>query len=69
VNPTKVKTWDFVEGWLKSKGFTRTTETVLGGRYWRSKSGRHIIVPDHVDGFFPDFFWDALVKRVEKIVP
>jgi hypothetical protein len=69
VNPHQVKSWEAVEGWLKSKGFTQTSEKVEGGRIWRSKSKRHIIVTNHVDGFYPEFLWADLVKRVEKIVP
>lgn len=69
MNPHRVKTWEEVEAWLRSKGFVPTHETVDGGRFWRSKSKRHIIVPDHVDGHYPDFFWTDLARRVEAIVP
>jgi hypothetical protein len=69
VNPRQVKTWESVEEWLKSKGFTQTTEKVDGGKIWRSKSKRHIIVTNHTDGFYPDFLWKDLVKRVDAIVP
>lgn len=69
MNPSQVRTWETVEGWLKSKGFTKTHEKVDGGWFWRSKSKRHIIVPDHVDGYYPDFFWKSLKKRVDAIVP
>jgi hypothetical protein len=69
VNPHQVKSWESVESWLKTKGFTATHETVDGGRFWRSKSKRHIIVTDSVDGFYPDFLWQDLVKRVNEIVP
>ena len=69
MNPHQIKTWESVESWLRSKGFVPTSNTIDGGRYWRSKSGRHMIVPDHVDGFYPDFFLADLIKRVEQIVP
>lgn len=68
MNPHKVKTWEEVQDWLKAKGFTRTENTVDGGRYWRSKNGRHIIVTDPTDGFYPDFIWADLVKRIDKIM-
>lgn len=69
MNPHQVKTWQEVEAYLLKKGFIPTPEIVLGGRIWRSKSKRHITVPDSVDGHYPDFFWVDLVKRVEQIVP
>lgn len=69
MNPNQVKTWEEVEAWLTKKGFVPTHETVDGGRIWRSKSKRHMIVHDHVDGFYPEFFWDSLVRRAEQIVP
>lgn len=69
MNPHHVKTWEQVQAWLMSKGFSPTHNVVEGGRIWVSKSKRHMIVPDHMDGFYPDFFWDDLVRRAEKIVP
>lgn len=69
MNPVQVKTWGSVEAYLTSKGFTITADKVDGGRIWRSKSKRHIIVTNPIDGFYPDFLWDDLVKRVQQIVP
>lgn len=69
MNPHQVKTWAEVEEWLREKGFVPTHERVDGGQIWRSKSKRHMVVPDHVDGFYPDYFWNDLVRRAEKIVP
>lgn len=70
MNPGQVKTWKDVETWLIGKGFTKTHERAEGGGYfWRSKSKRHIVVPDDIDGFYPDFFWRDLYRRVMDIVP
>lgn len=69
MNPAQVKTWEFVERYLASKGFVQTSETVDGGRIWRSRSRKHMIVTDHVDGFYPEFLWNDLVRRVAEIVP
>jgi hypothetical protein len=69
VNPVQVKTWGDVEAWLVSKGFTKTQERGEGGYFWRSKSKRHIVVPDDVDGYYPDYFWHDLHRRVMDIVP
>jgi hypothetical protein len=69
VNPGQVRTWESVEAYLQSKGFVPTQQLVDGGRIWRSKSNRHMAVPEHVDGFFPEVFWIDLIKRVAQIVP
>lgn len=69
MNPFPVKTWEEVEEHLKRKGFTPTSDVVPNGRYWRSKSRRHMVVPDHIDGMYPDYLWNDLVERVEAIVP
>lgn len=70
MNPNQAKTWESVEQWLKSKGFVPTSEyTDDGGRFWRSKSRKHIIVPQHIDGFFPEYFFTDLERRVNDIVP
>jgi len=70
VNPNQVKTWAEVEGWLYERGFTPTSETTDdGGRIWRSKSKRHLVVPDHIDGYYPDYLWKPLVERAMQIVP
>ena len=69
MNPHQVKEWANVEKWLESKGFVKTPDRINGGQVWRSKSRRHIIVPDAVDGFYPEYFWNDLVERVDAIVP
>lgn len=69
MNPYQVKTWGQVEAWLEKKGFVPTSETTDGGRFWRSKSKRHLVVPDHVDGYYPDYLWVDLYERAMQIVP
>lgn len=69
MNPAQVRTWESVEAFLRSKGFVPTQQLYDGGRIWCSKSKRHMNVQDHVDGFYPEVFWNDLVKRVAQIVP
>jgi hypothetical protein len=70
VNPHQVKTWEEVESWLRSKGFVPTPNLApAGGRYWVSKSKRHIVVPNDIDGFYPDVLWQDLYRRAQQIIP
>lgn len=71
MNPHQVRTWEAVEQWLRSKGFVPTQHVVEGGgaTLWRSKSGRHLSVPDHIDGMYPEYFFNDLWRRARQIVP
>ncbi len=52
----KVKTAEQLEAELRSGGYEPTEHHLKTGRVWRSKiTGKHIIVPDSYDGFYPDF--------------
>lgn len=69
MSPGRVRSWDEVEAWLRSKHFVPTNDLYPGGRFWRSKSKRHLMVPDAIDGFYPEFFWADLVQRANDIIP
>ncbi len=69
MNPSQVQTWESVEAWLARKGFVKTNVRGEGGYLWRSKSKKHIVVPDDIDGFYSDYFWRDLQRRANQIVP
>lgn len=70
MNPQQVRAWEEVESWLRSKGFVPTyIAAVGGGQIWQSKSKKNIVVPDPIDGFYPEVFWNDLVRRANLIIP
>lgn len=52
---------------LKKAGFTKTTKTTATGTYWRSKAGRHLLVPESVQGFYPDWLLNDINERLHKL--
>ncbi len=52
----KVKTAEELEAELRAAGYEPTEHHLKTGRVWRHKvTGKHIIVPDSYDGYYPDF--------------
>lgn len=65
MNPRRVKTQAEVEEELRAKGFAPTQHHLGTGRVWRHEgTGRHIIVPDPVDGMYPD----AIIRDMRDLV-
>lgn len=59
-----------VEARLRALGFEPTTWTTDTGTFWRSKStGKHILVPFSVQGFYPNWLLGDLVEIIGKISP
>lgn len=67
---SRVVSEDDVHKRLAASGFEATGNRVATGEYWRSKStGKHLLVPDSVQGFYPDWLLKDLEARIGKISP
>ena len=59
---------DEIEGRLRELGFSETAYRVDTGCIWRhDASGQHLLVPDSVQGYYPDWIFNALLMRAEDI--
>jgi hypothetical protein len=57
-----------VEARLQALGFEPTKERTATGVFWCRKSdGRHLLIPDSVQGFYPDWMLADLEKEIGKI--
>jgi hypothetical protein len=55
---------------LGKRGFEPTDERTATGRFWRSRdTGKHVLVPDSVQGFYPDWLLADLEGITGKIDP
>jgi hypothetical protein len=54
---------------LKALGFSRTTERTATGTFWKSSKGGHILVPDAIQGFYPDWLLSDLEGVIGKLNP
>ena len=52
---------------LKAKGLKPTKRETETGRFWVHPSGRHVQVPNHVDGMYPEFMMDHLRAVLEEL--
>lgn len=58
-----------MEAALIDRGFRPTASKTATGTYWAHPSGKHIQVPNSLEGFYPDWMLYELVSRIEEIVP
>lgn len=66
----KVLTEGDLEQVLRDRGFRPTTFKTATGRYWCDAQGlRHVLVPDSLDGYYPDWMLYELEARVGVIAP
>ena len=55
---------------LRARGFEPTEERTATGRFWRSaETKKHVLVPDSVQGFYPDWLLSDLEEITGKIDP
>ena len=55
---------------LESRDFVPTGYRCATGEFWRSKkTGKHLLVPDSWDGFYPNWMLTELEAIVGKISP
>lgn len=55
---------------LRARGFEPTEVSTATGRFWRStETKKHILVPDSVQGFYPDWLLADLEEITGKIDP
>lgn len=52
---------------LKKLGFTKTSKANEVGTFWRSKTGRHLLVTHSVQGFYPDWLLNDIDERLHKL--
>jgi hypothetical protein len=61
----RIKSAEELEAELRSKGYEPTEHRTRTGRVWRSKlTGKHIIVPDSYDGYYPDFILNDIKEYI-----
>jgi len=66
----RVLTEDDVYAALDERGFEVTIHTTETGTYWKNPmSGRHLLVPRSVEGFYPDWMLYDLLSHIGEIVP
>ncbi len=66
----KVATKQEVENVLRERDFDPTTLTTATGRFWRHKvTSRHVLVPDSIDGYYPDWLLYDLMSHIGEILP
>jgi hypothetical protein len=66
----RVASREDVEHALEQNDFEPTGQRTATGEYWRHRrSGRHILVPDSYQGYYPDWMLGDLSKEVGKVVP
>jgi len=65
----RVATVGDVEDALLGKGFEPTEHYTATGRYWKhSGTGRHLLIPQSVQGYYPDWMLQDLVWDLGEIV-
>lgn len=53
---------------LKSQGFERTTHKTATGTFWKhAATGKHLLVPKSVQGFYPDWLLEDLLERMAQL--
>ena len=68
MNPKRVRSKEEVEAELASLGLTPTELTTATGRFWKSATtGRHVQVPEPLDGMYPEFILADLRGRLEEL--
>lgn len=68
--PVPVPTEKQVQALLRQAGFEPTEHRTATGVYWKSaETGKHVQVPDSVEGFYPDWLLADLVGIIGKVDP
>ena len=69
MNPNKVATEAELWKHLTTRGFVKTDERTETGVFWKhEKSGKHMIVPNSEQGFYPTWLTEdmwGVARRIE----
>lgn len=62
--PSNTEIW----GRLRELGFSETAHHTGTGRIWvHDETEQHLLVPNSVQGYYPDWIFDVLLQRAERI--
>jgi hypothetical protein len=64
VNPHRVVSKEEFESELRAAGYTATNRTTKTGAFWKSKTGKHLLVPYDYEGMYPDFILKDVRARM-----
>lgn len=67
MNPHRVLTEEEFENELTAAGFTKTTRSTETGAYWRSKTAKHLLLPNAYEGMFPEFIIKDVRARMSVL--
>lgn len=57
-----------IEGCLRDLDFSETAHRSNTGCFWKhGASGHHLLVPDSVQGFYPEWIFDTILMQAEDI--
>ena len=56
-----------IKGRLREIDFTETAHKTRTGVFWRHESGVHLLLPTSIDGYYPEWIYDEVLLRAEKI--
>lgn len=56
-----------IQGCLRDLGFTETAQKTATGTFWKHESGAHLLVPASIDGYYPDWIYNEVLLKAEKI--
>lgn len=64
----RVPTEGEIQGRLLELGFTKTARSTDTGTFWKhGKTGQHLLVPDSLEGLYPDWLFDKVLLAAEEI--
>lgn len=64
MNPFKIPTQEQFEAELVEHGFSKTDQHTATGTYWKSKTGKHLMVTYPYEGMYPDFIAKDIRARM-----
>lgn len=68
MNPDKVTSEVELQARLMAQGFTPTDERTETGTFWVHTSGAHVLVPDALFEYYPNWMTGDLYSAVDRIL-